>query len=164
MPGRDRVGQLSACGTGEHSTSAAGGRGPYGSGGSAPTEGDLPTAENACAGAVLVTASALPGRIPAPWPGTQARWGTTGDRGCGCAGRGCLSAWGLVAGVGVDVSRSAVLGFLSATHPAAVKLIDALRSHYSAPALMCATDTLYRHATDRGEKVAVHMGGYQCRL
>jgi hypothetical protein len=34
-----------------------------------------------------------------------------------------------VAGLSVDVSISAVLGFLSATNPAAVKLIDAFRSH-----------------------------------
>ena len=101
---------------------------------------------------------------PGPWPGTPARWGATRDREASCAGRGCLSAWGLVAGVGVAISRSAVLGFLSATNPAAVKLIDAFRSHYSAPALLSATDTLYRHAIERGEKMAVHMGGYQCRL
>jgi hypothetical protein len=69
-----------------------------------------------------------------------------------------------VAGVGVEVSLSAVLGFLSATNPAAVKLVDAFRSHYSAPALYVCADTLYRHAIDRGEKMAVHMGGYQCRL
>jgi hypothetical protein len=75
-----------------------------------------------------------PKRIPAPSRALQpAR--STRDRECSCAGRGCLSAWGLVAGVGVDVSLSAVLGFLSATNPAAVKLIDAFRSHYSAPAL-----------------------------
>jgi hypothetical protein len=34
-----------------------------------------------------------------------------------------------MAGVGVDVSRSAVLGFLSATNPAAVKTIHDFRSH-----------------------------------
>jgi hypothetical protein len=69
-----------------------------------------------------------------------------------------------VAGVGVAISGSAVLGFLSATNPAAVKLIDAFRSHYSAPALYVCDRYLYRHAIDRGEKMAVHMGGYQCRL
>jgi hypothetical protein len=91
-------------------------------------------AENAYAGAVLVAASAFPGGSR-PLAGDSSPRGATGDRGCSCAGRGCLSAWGLVAGVGVDVSRSAVLGFLSATNPAAVKLIDAFRSHYSALAL-----------------------------
>jgi hypothetical protein len=75
-----------------------------------------------------------PVRIPGP-SRALSPWGATRDRERSCAGRGCLSAWGLVAGVGVAISRSAVLGFLSATNPAAVKLIDAFRSHYSAPAL-----------------------------
>jgi hypothetical protein len=53
-------------------SAAAGSRGPRGGVWSAPT-GSSAVAENACAGAVLVAASALPGRIPAPWPGTPAR-------------------------------------------------------------------------------------------
>jgi hypothetical protein len=128
MLSRDRVGRPRACDTDEHSTSDGGDRGPRGGVWSAPT-GSSTVAEKACAGAVLAAASALPGRIWAPWPGTQARWGAAGDREHSCAGRGCLSAWGLVAGVRIDVSLSAVLGFLSATNPAAIKLIDAFRSH-----------------------------------
>jgi hypothetical protein len=50
----------------------------------------------------------------------------------------CLSAWGLMAGVRVDVSLGAVLVFLSVTNSAAVNLIDAFRSHYSSPHFMCA--------------------------
>jgi len=55
------MGRPLPCDTGEHSTPAAGGRDPRGGGWSAPTEGDLPTVENACTGAVLVPASTLPG-------------------------------------------------------------------------------------------------------
>ena len=73
--GRDRVGDHPpAIPTNTNvsvDSAAAGGRGPRGGGGSAPTAGDLPTAETACTGAVLVPASALPGRIPAPGRGLQ---------------------------------------------------------------------------------------------
>ena len=91
--------------------------------------GDPPAAENTCTGAILATASALPQVYPGPHHGHPSPRGATGDRGCSCAGRGCLSAWGLVAGLRVDVSLSAVLGFLSVTNSAAVNLIDAFRSH-----------------------------------
>jgi hypothetical protein len=126
--------------------------------------GHLPTTENTCTGAVLVPASALPQTYPGPHHGHSSPRGVRAVIGGVAVLVGGVSAWGLVAGVGVDISPSAVLGFLSATHPAAVKLIDALRSHCSAPALYVCDRYLYRHATDRGEKVAVHMGGNQCRL
>src|SRR5277367_3578389 len=164
MLGRDPVGRPRPCDTGEHSTSAAGGRDPRGGGWSAPTEGDLPTAEKVCTGAVLVPASALPQTYPGPHHGHSTRGVRSAIGSTAVLAGGCLSAWGLMAGVGVDVSVSAVLGFLSATNPAAVKLIDAFRSHYSAPALYVCDRYLYRHAIERGEKMAVHMGGYQCRL
>jgi hypothetical protein len=41
-----------------------------------------------------------------------------------------------MAGLRVDVSLSAVLGFLSVTNSAAVNPIDAFRSHYSSPHFM----------------------------
>jgi hypothetical protein len=70
MLGRDRVGRPRACDTDEHSTSAAGGRGPRGGVWSAPT-GASAVAENACTVAVLVPASAPPGRIWAPGRGLK---------------------------------------------------------------------------------------------
>jgi hypothetical protein len=76
-------------------SAAAGGRGPRGGGGSAPTEGDLPTAEKACTGAILIPASALPPGGSRPHRGHSSPWGATRDRGRGCAGRGCLSRWGV---------------------------------------------------------------------
>jgi hypothetical protein len=109
MLGRDPVGRPPACVTGEHSTPAAGGRDPRG-GGSAPTGGDLSTAENACTGAVLVPASALPG-------GSRPQAGVS------------VGVGGLVAGLRVDVSLSAVLRSSSATNPAAVKPIHDFLSH-----------------------------------
>ena len=114
MLGRDPVRRPPACDTGEHSTPAAGGRDPRGGAAQRPP-GRAAGAEKVCAGAVLVPVSALPGGS-AP-------------------GRGVCRRGGLVAGLRVDVSRSAVLGFSSATHPAAVKPIHDFLSHYSAPAL-----------------------------
>jgi hypothetical protein len=70
MLSRDRVGRPRACDTDEHSTSDAGGRGPRGGVWSAP-KGSSAVAEKACADAVLVPVSALPGRIWAPGRGLK---------------------------------------------------------------------------------------------
>jgi hypothetical protein len=67
-------------------------------------------------------------------------------------------------GVRVDVSLSAVLGSSPATNPAAVKPIhDSFRIKVP-PHFMCAQIPFTRHAIDRGEKRAVPMGGWRCRL
>jgi hypothetical protein len=104
--------------------------------------GDLAAAENTCTGAILATASALPQVYPGPHHGHPSPRGATGDRGCGCAGRGVCRGGGSVAGVRVDVALSAVLGFLSATNPTAVKpLHDFLR--ITVPGTFMCADTLY---------------------
>jgi hypothetical protein len=121
------------------------------------------SAEKACEGAVLVAASALAGRIPAPWPGTLARGVRPVIGGAAVRARG-VSAWRLVAGVGVDVSLSAMLRSSSATYPAAVK-----------PFTISFRITVPRHFYVRryplpctpltgAKKRAVLMGGWRCRL
>jgi|HubBroStandDraft_3_1064219.scaffolds.fasta_scaffold89714_3 hypothetical protein len=68
--GRDRVGRPRACDSGEHSTSAAGGRDPA-RGRLVGAHGVTFCSGKACAGAVLVAASALPG---GSWPVTARDW------------------------------------------------------------------------------------------
>jgi hypothetical protein len=78
--------------------------------------------------------------------------------------RGCLSAWGLIAGVGVDVSLSAVLGFVG-DQPSRRQTYSRFPFALQCPRTLCVRQIPFTGTpTDRGEKMAVHMGGYQCRL
>jgi hypothetical protein len=70
-----------------------------------------------------------------------------------------------VAGLRVDISLSAVFKILGGDQSRRRQTIDAFRSHYSAPALyVCDRYRLPARQLTGAEKVAVPMGGYQCRL
>jgi hypothetical protein len=114
-------------------SAAAGGRGPRGGVWSAPT-GVICCSRNrlrgCCSGRSLGRCRGGSRALA----GDSSPWGVIGDRGCSCAGRGCLSA-GVSGRCSCRHFTSAVLGFLSAANCAAVKFIDSFCSHYRAPAL-----------------------------